>query len=330
MKTVFFSGNSRNIHYRNSVRDEKEKYTYLQYKEIQTGREHGLSEQEIRLYARPCFNYLQMQFLRQALEDGLDSKALKMIAKTGLSVDEMKDYQVWIQYGRELPVIFSARLLKIACAVVFFLVSGFCAYLWVNRETEDPLVLTDTEITLSAGDVFLPGKYVLSSKGELILPDSFTAAGTGTRLVIYKVIVKERETEKQLRVTILPDHPPKITLTDSSITVEDGEITDCYRYLLSARDEEDGDLRTKVTCTVTENDSGRYIRYEVRDHHGNTADALLAVEILTPEQETPEPVAAAVMPVYTPSPPLPEPAPAPQEIPVPEEEISADFKLISG
>lgn len=313
----------------NSVRDEKEKYTYLQYKEIQTGREHGLSEQEIRLYARPCFNYLQMQFLRQALEDGLDSRELKKIAKTGLSVDEMKDYQVWIQYGRELPVIFPARLLKIVCAVVFFILSGFCAYRWMNRETEDPLVLTDTEITLSAGDVFLPGKYVLSSEGDLILPESFTAAETGTRLVIYKVIGKDHETEKQLRITILPDHPPKITLTDSSITVEDGEITDCYRYLLSARDEEDGDLRSKVTCTVTENDTGRYIRYEVRDHHGNTADAQLAVEILAPEQETPEPAAAAVTPVHTPPAP-PEPAPAPPEIPVPEEEISADFKLISG
>ncbi|MBQ1467476.1 MAG: hypothetical protein IIZ27_03260, partial [Solobacterium sp.] len=113
------------------------------------------------------------------------------------------------------------------------------------------------------------------------------------------------------------------------ITVEDGEITDCYRYLLSARDEEDGDLRSKVTCTVTENDTGRYIRYEVRDHHGNTADAMLPVEFLAPEQETPEPAAATFTPVHTPPAP-PEPAPAPQEIPVPEEEISADFKLIPG
>ncbi len=322
------------MHYMNSVRDEKEKYTYLQYKEIQTGREHGLSEQEIRLYARPRFNYLQMQFLRQALEDGLDSRELKKIAKTGLSVDEMKDYQVWIQYGRELPVIFPAHVLKIMCIVLFFVICGFCAYRWLNRETEDPLVLTDTEITLYAGDVFLPGKYVLSSEGELVLPESFTAVQTGTRLVVYKVIGKNRETEKQLRITILPDHPPRITLTDTSITVEDGEITDCYRYVLSARDEEDGDLRSRVTCTVITNDTERYIRYEVKDHHGNTADALLPVEIVVPEQETPEPEAAAVRPVNTPppvvTPPPPEPVPAPLEIPVQEEEISGDFKLISG
>ena len=34
------------------MKDEKEKYTFLQFKEISLGRAHGLSEEEIKLYAK--------------------------------------------------------------------------------------------------------------------------------------------------------------------------------------------------------------------------------------------------------------------------------------
>ncbi len=298
------------------MKDEKEKYTFLQYKEISLGRAHGLSEEEIKLYAKPSLNYLQMQIIREDLERGTDHEKVRYIAKPWLSIEEMLDLQQELTQKTvaEMPLLLhrSSIIFMVLCLLVP-LCSGIYL-LYRHIQPADPLILQLREdaVTVIEGDIFEPSLYIAESAGrgaKLQMPERFTAEEPGTRLLVYRLSRGKEELLRYLRVTTRENEAPVLILETDEITVQDGEETDCYRYIAEASDAEDGDLRTKVTCEVSAEEEDQYLVYSVSDHQGKRAEARLRVVFAEEEQ----PVAYVPKAVYMPKPEVPLPEEIPQQ-----------------
>ncbi|MBQ6450674.1 MAG: hypothetical protein IJJ29_01975 [Solobacterium sp.] len=290
------------------MKDEKEKYTFLQFKEISLGRAHGLSEEEIKLYAKPSLNYLQMQIIREDLERGTDHEKVRYIAKPWLSIEEMLDLQQELTQKTvaEMPLLIRRRSLifMILCLLVP-LCSGIYL-LYRHIQPADPLILKLREdaVTVSEGDIFEPSLYISDTSGrgaKLQMPERFTAEEPGTRLLVYRLHRGKEEVLRYLRVTTRENKAPVLILETDEITVQDGEETDCYRYIAEASDPEDGDLRAKVTCEVSAEEEEQYLLYSVSDHQGKRAEARLRVVFA----EEVQPVAYVPKAVYIPKPAAP-------------------------
>lgn len=59
--------------------------------EIQHGRDFGLSEEQLALYARPDFNCNQMRYVRYGLEGGLPVEQVKLYARPEFSAMQMQE-----------------------------------------------------------------------------------------------------------------------------------------------------------------------------------------------------------------------------------------------
>ena len=82
---------------------EERAFTCLQQEEIEKGRKDGLSEEQIGLYARHEFNYLQMQEIRLALEAGKDSKLIQKVAVSWIPAREM--HEIFADEENAIPEI---------------------------------------------------------------------------------------------------------------------------------------------------------------------------------------------------------------------------------
>lgn len=73
---------------------------------------------------------------------------------------------------------------------------------------------------------------------------------------------------------------PKIVLKESSITVESFDDIDFLSYVLSASDDQDGDLMDSVSFRVIdETKSSQVVQYSIEDSDGNTASSELFVRL---------------------------------------------------
>ena len=78
------------------------KFNDYQKREIQHGRDFGLSEEQIALYARPELSDKRMYYIRRGLEDGLPVEQVKLYAKPELSAMQMRE--IWLGCGRDVPL----------------------------------------------------------------------------------------------------------------------------------------------------------------------------------------------------------------------------------
>ena len=212
------------------MKDEKEKYTFLQFKEISLGRAHGLSEEEIKLYAKPSLNYLQMQIIREDLERGTDHEKVRFIAKPWLSIEEMLDLQQELTQKTvaEMPLLIRRRSLifMILCLLVPLCSGIYLLYRHIHPA--DPLILKLREdaVTVSEGDIFEPSLYISDTSGrgaKLQMPERFTAEEPGTRLLVYRLHRGKEEVLRYLRVTTRENKAPVLILETDEISVQDGE-----------------------------------------------------------------------------------------------------------
>ena len=85
----------------------------------------------------------------------------------------------------------------------------------------------------------------------------------------------------QLNVNVKDTQAPIISLSKSEVTVNAGESLDLSKYLSSATDNKDGDLKSKVSIpSVSTSRAGTYTAtYSVSDSEGNKATASLSVKV---------------------------------------------------
>ena len=106
--------------------------------------------------------------------------------------------------------------------------------------------------------------------------------------MLYELVGKDETIQKLLRIKIVDDEEPILTLSDHNVYLEEDETFDCRAYILEAYDEINGDLRNRVECdsTLMEDVSKQEVLYRVKDSAGNVVEDSLTVEIITSPKNT--------------------------------------------
>ena len=88
-------------------------------------------------------------------------------------------------------------------------------------------------------------------------------------------------TESALNVVVKDLSAPVITLSESNIVINAGDNVDFSSYLVSAIDNKDGDIRSKVEISAPSTDKAcnKTATYTVSDEAGNSSSASLTVKI---------------------------------------------------
>ena len=137
-----------------------------------------------------------------------------------------------------------------------------------------------------------------------------------------------RTASRSLIVNVVDSEPPTLSFNTSKVTVKAGDMFSGKKYIDSATDNYDGDLKDSVICSTLDPDLEKQkIHYEVTDSSGNKAENTLLVLIEplmsmkqeesndTEEPSAPEDYQQQTKPAATPAPaasPVPAATPQPE------------------
>ncbi|MEE3486700.1 MAG: hypothetical protein VZT48_01185 [Bulleidia sp.] len=314
----------------------EEGFSLLQEQEISQGRQDGLSDSEIAIYARQDFNYRRMGEFRQALKDQLPMELILSAARSSLSDDEVHD--LFEDYRASLnPALPKARKKppwKILAVVSASALALLLAYANLkSHESTAEITLKNSSVRIACGQEFVPKKYVRTtglSEGEWVeMPEPFIMDKPGKQIVSYRLHTKGEEKQVLLEVEGVDETPPEITLSAEETTVYNAEQFSCEAFLIKAADEIDGDLTNNVACSSTLNEeTEQTVVYTVSDRSGNEAQEELLVHLEDVQEAVAEVLEAAPEPTPEPAsvPPAPQPVwtPAPYVPPAPAEPVWQD------
>lgn len=152
-------------------------YTVLQKEQLLLGAKHGLSMDEIQLYAFSGYNFAQMRTIRIALEE---RKNVKDILDPDLSAAEM-----------ELILIDGVKKKKTAKKNTLILLPLLVTlYLFSKPNDEAVLVLSQSMVNIEVGEHFDAARYVQKMNGPnavLYLPESVDTNQTGSYVLVYRL-----------------------------------------------------------------------------------------------------------------------------------------------
>lgn len=169
----------------------KNRLGVLQREQVEFGRKAGLSDKDIKVYAKSKFNFLQMQEMRLALEDGIPRQEVKKRFKSNLNhedmeglrkeIKELEKYNEPYVEDRVLLPYYLAALSAFLIIVSFVVISFFVINNKVNLE------IINDNVEVQKGASFNPYKYVsYEESGELTFNDIDTNE-VGDKAVIYKL-----------------------------------------------------------------------------------------------------------------------------------------------
>ncbi len=178
--------------------------TPLQNEQVRKGKLSGLSDEEIRSYAKRCYNFLQMRELRRSIESGLSEKERRKLRDPSLPAGTMRVMREKMERGeavRSRPFRF-LQIIPLILPVLLVLLTAVS--LAVNAG--DPvLVLKESEITLQEGEPFCPMDYVAcysEKKSRLFLPAEIDTETAGTYAAVYRLVKEKQEISKILLIHV--------------------------------------------------------------------------------------------------------------------------------
>ena len=181
-----------------------EDLTVLQKEEIRQGIGEGLARQEIRLFAKPYYNHMQMKEIRKALKEGIDTRMIRKYWKPCCSYRQMKEMRIAAVSGEALPV--KSVIPAVAGGMLIFSLLLCAGFFLIKHPAEQlSLELSVQETQLSVGEMFDPMAYVLSYSGKdalLILPHGVETEKPGSTLAVYQLKGKNKSLTRTLRVTV--------------------------------------------------------------------------------------------------------------------------------
>lgn len=251
------------------------KYDHLQMREIRLGFEHGLSEEQIDLFAKypEEYSYNAMNNARIKLENG---NMIDEQAKAKVRSNQLKN-----------GLLFSAFLL-------ILVVIGVCGtvvknYLDERNQELDIQLYADT-IQLNYGDTFNPSKYIKSYTNadnvELTIPEPIDTHQLGSITITYSLRNHIKTIKKQVQVVVVDFENPIITLSNQEVTlIRNQDTFSCKAYLSSAVDNVDGDITNKVECSnVDSSKDTQTVKYTVKDSSGNEGTKELKLTFKDPPE----------------------------------------------
>lgn len=176
----------------------------LQKEQIELGRKEGLSERQIRLYAKHRYSFLQMQEIRTALADGFSIRDVRKLCRPWYSDRDMEKIRLRLKNKEKNP---SGMSVRTWCAGAALLVLGAALIIsgYIRISERPDLSLSAAAVTLKAGEPFEPMKYVAScsQKAEkLSLPSGVDTLSPGTKAAVYRLKAGQEEITRILLVKV--------------------------------------------------------------------------------------------------------------------------------
>lgn len=259
-----------------------------------------LTTDQVDTYAQPDYDNLQMQEIRLGLEHGLTADQMAIYANPSIPWEAMNHSRIKIENAdvidaRAKTKLHALRLRNVCIAMLIVLLLGCStAGIVVGKRYYDflqqdlTLDLSNEEVTLDYGQGFNPMDYVTdytqAEDVQLKLPDAIDTKVLGTTSVIYTISNPVKSEQKELKVRVVDQKAPMITLSNQEVTLTRGQDKfACKAYLTSAVDDVDGDLTQQVQCSKEdENKNEQDITYSVTDAAGNGAEAHLSLKLKDP------------------------------------------------
>ena len=272
----------------------------LQLHQVKLGIEKGLTDDQIRIYADPKFDWFQMEQIRLGLEAGMD---VSIYAQPNIPSEEMEHIrqknEINAQYSQKVKQETKAlkkenqkRSLKLTVlitaligVVIFIALAVLFGWnhisLWFD---EIQLIVTVNNVQVDYGQPINLMDYIdeYDERYPLeIMPDSVDTDKPGiTTVVIQQSNGVKTETEN-IQITVVDKVAPIIELSTNEIYTDGYDV--CKSLVVSAYDEIDGDLLDQVQCNddLIFNDEGQAeMTYEVSDSSGNqTIEKIIVKQI---------------------------------------------------
>lgn len=267
-------------------------YDARQKTQLRLADEKGL---DISKMKDPNFNWEQMREISLAMEYGLNPNALCDPEISAESMEKIRyslmDQQSVFEDAKE--EIKKKRTKRISL-IIFTVIVGFIVsiiYL-MNKDTIDkyiepvPLELTTDRVTVEYGEDIHFMDYVkyYDRPQQLTIPLNQKLNKIKDYKFVYSVTNGVKTREKALIVSVVDKTKPTIELTQSEITLDNGDQFNPKDYIKKVEDNYDQLSADNVVIknTVDSNKDGDYeVKYQLKDQHGNVAISILKVHVRT-------------------------------------------------
>lgn len=267
-------------------------YDSRQKTQLRLADEKGL---DISKMKDPKFNWEQMREISLAMEYGLNPDTLCDPEINAESMEKIRyslmDQQSVFEDAKE--EVKKKRTKRISL-ILFTIIVGFIVsiiYL-MNKDTIDkyiepvPLELTTDRVTVEYGEDIHFMDYVkyYDKSQQLTIPLNQKLNKIKDYKFVFSITNGVKTREKALIVSVVDKTKPTIELTQSEITLDNGDQFNPKDYIKKAEDNYDQLSADNIVIknSVDSNKDGDYeVEYQLKDQHGNVAVSILKVHIRT-------------------------------------------------
>lgn len=267
-------------------------YDARQKTQLRLADEKGL---DISKMKDPKFNWEQMREISLAMEYGLNPDTL-CDPEIGAESMEKIRYSLMNQQSvfEDAKEEIKKKRTKRISLIIFTVIVGFIVsiiYL-MNKDTIDkyiepvPLELTADRVTVEYGEDIHFMDYVkyYDKSQQLTIPLNQKLNKIKDYKFVYSVTNGVKTREKALIVSVVDKTKPTIELTQSEITLDNGDQFNPKDYIKKVEDNYDQLSADNVVIknSVDSNKDGDYeVEYQLKDQHGNVAVSILKVHVRT-------------------------------------------------
>ncbi len=256
---------------------------------------------DVNEIANEAYSPDQLQVLIKGLEYGIDISVINDAAIPAEQMEMILEHIISEMgiYEEHYEKVRAKWLKNITWAFLLLLGLAIASTLFVlNKDTlisyTDELILeVQDTVTLEAGSIFYGADYIkeYTETAELSYPETIELPKPCVQLIEYEIANSVKRKTAKLKLIVVDNTAPNIHLSQDYVSISSPSDFSCRDYLKDAYDSVDGDLSTKVSCSVFDsNVKQQKIIYSVSDSSGNKAEAFLNVDVETENPIAPSPV----------------------------------------
>ena len=214
-----------------------------------------------------------------------EQKAVEFIQNKNYTRQQIKEIRKGLDSEKRRSTLGTVAIIAVALfilGVAVFLVKDIIVKMHALIELD----LKQNEITIRAGDSFIPSdyvKYVTDDESVYVIYPSLDTQDVGSHSLDFVATNGIKNVRKTMIVNVIDGDSPTIVLTDEEIKLvrnRDEEAFDALKYVKEVHDniDPDEDLYVEVNPIDWEKDE-QSLSYRVKDSAGNAGSAVLLVKI---------------------------------------------------
>ena len=214
-----------------------------------------------------------------------EQKAVEFIQNKNYTRQQIKEIRKGLDSEKRRSTLGTVAIIAVALfilGVAVFLVKDIIVKMHALIELD----LKQNEITIRAGDSFIPSdyvKYVTDDESVYVIYPSLDTQDVGSHSLDFVATNGIKNVRKTMIVNVIDGDSPTIVLTDEEIKLvrgRDEETFDALKYVKEVHDniDADEDLYVEVNPIDWEKDE-QSLSYRVKDSSGNAGSAVLLVKI---------------------------------------------------